>query len=295
MTKLAIDHDDRTFSSADWGLIGLVAGIWGSSFMLIAIGLEAMPPSVVTFVRIGLGALTLRALPGERKRLDPRDRPAMIGLSLLWVAIPFTLFPIAEQYVDSAVTGILNGATPIVATVVGVTVLRHRLRRVQAIGVALGFVGMVLTSVPSMSQGTSGSLGVLLVLIATLCYGVSLHIAPPLQRKYGSIEAMTKMLTFAAVWTAPWGVYGLIHTQLVLGPWLAVFALGILGTGVAFVLMAMAVGRIGGTRASMVSYFLPIVALVLGVVIRGEQVSTVAIIGVVTILSGAYLVALGRR
>src|SRR3546814_1947729 len=90
-----------------------VSGIWGASFLFIAVGLEALTPGVVTFLRVGLGAAALHLLPGPSIRVEPEDRLRLLGVSILWVAIPFTLFPIAEQHINSAVTGMLNGSTPV--------------------------------------------------------------------------------------------------------------------------------------------------------------------------------------
>ena len=116
----------HAFGPTDWALFGAIAGIWGSSFLLISIGLESLSPGVVTLLRVGLGALILNLLPGPRLHLDPGDRARVVALSLLWVGIPFTLFPIAEQHISSAVTGLLNGAMPIFTALFGVAFFATR-------------------------------------------------------------------------------------------------------------------------------------------------------------------------
>ena len=99
--------DDR-FSPADWGLFLAVAVIWGSSFLLIVIGRDSLPPGVITLGRVGLGALALAVLPLPRRRMpiERADRSRVVLLSFVWVAIPFTMFPIAEQHITSAVAGL---------------------------------------------------------------------------------------------------------------------------------------------------------------------------------------------
>ena len=116
----------QAFVATDWALFLSIAGIWGASFLFISIGLEAVSPGTLTLLRVGLGALILNLLPGPRMTTQPGDRVRVMALSLLWVAIPFTLFPIAEQHINSAVTGMLNGAMPIFTALFGVLFFRTR-------------------------------------------------------------------------------------------------------------------------------------------------------------------------
>ena len=99
-----------------------ISGIWGSSFLFISIGLDAFNPGLITWLRIGSGAALLWFVPGARTPIEREDRARVWVLSLIWVAIPFTLFPVAQQWIESAVAGMLNGAMPIFA---GVSENRH--------------------------------------------------------------------------------------------------------------------------------------------------------------------------
>ncbi len=83
------------FNSVDWALFAGVAVIWGSSFLLMDIGLEAFEPGLITWLRVGLGATVLWMVPEARRPVDAGDRGRLLALSILWVGIPFTLFPIA--------------------------------------------------------------------------------------------------------------------------------------------------------------------------------------------------------
>ena len=105
------------FTPLDWGLFLAIGCIWGSSFLFIRIGLDAFAPGLITSLRILLGAAALWLVPAARSPVDRADRPRLIVLSVLWVAIPFTLFPLAEQHITSGLTGLLNGALPIFAGV----------------------------------------------------------------------------------------------------------------------------------------------------------------------------------
>ena len=142
-TRVAVSPGGQ-FSPVDWALFVAISLIWGSSFLLIAIGLETMHPGVVTLLRVGLGALALNLIPGSRARFDRADQRNIVALSIVWVAIPFTLFPIAEQYINSAVTGLLNGGVPIFTALFGAMFFAKRTTGYQLLGVAVGFVGVVL-------------------------------------------------------------------------------------------------------------------------------------------------------
>lgn len=279
----------EAFAPLDWGLFCGVAVIWGSSFLFIAIGLDAVPAGVITLARVGLGALTLSLLPIERPALDAEDRPRLFLLSLLWVAIPFTLFPLAQRSINSALTGLLNGATPIFVAIVATVLLRRAPRGLQLVGIVTGFVGIICISLPSLGDGGNEATGALMVIAATLCYGFAINLAGPLQQRYGSVPVMARTLALATVWVAPYGLWQLPDAEFELGPVVAVVVLGVVGTGLAFWIMASLVGRVGPTRASFITYLIPVVALTLGVVFRGDEVAPLALVGVVFVLTGAGL------
>jgi drug/metabolite transporter (DMT)-like permease len=282
--------DDR-FTSTDWTLFLSVAGIWGASFLFIDIGLDALPPGVITLMRVGLGALALAVLPLPRRRtkIEPEDRVRLVTVSIVWVAIPFTLFPIAEQYISSAVAGLLNGGTPIFAAIFAMLLLRQPTRGAQLLGIGVGFVGVVLVSLPSIGEGSNEAFGVALVVLATVCYGFAVTLAGPMQQRYGSVNLMAKVLALATVWTTPYGLWQIGDARWELGPIIAVVVLGVVGTGIAFALMGTLVGRVGSTRASFITYLIPVVALALGVAFRDDEVFLLELIGVAFVIGGAIL------
>ncbi len=288
--------DREAFSTKDWLLFGAIGLIWGSSFLLISIGLHAFHPGLITWARVGLGALALSVVPSARRRVEARDRGRIFALSVIWVAIPFTLFPLAQQHINSAVTGLLNGATPIFAGIIGGLFFSRAPRGPQRIGLALGFVGIAIVSLASGGDGdATAAVGVLMVLAATLCYGVATNLAGPIQQRYGSVPVMARMLGMATLLTTPFGLYGLSRSSFSVGPALAVLGLGVVGTGIAFGLMAELVGSVGGPRASIITHLIPIVSLALGVTLLGDRVSPFALGGVVLVLSGAVLISRRER
>ena len=280
------------FGLAEWGLLVYLATLWGGSFLFIAIGLDSLSPGVVTVGRVTLGALALFGLPSARRKLDREDWPRVIVLAFTWVAIPFTLFPLAQQWINSAVAGMLNGGMPIFAALIAMILLKELPGRWQRIGLTVGFVGIIAISVPTMGKGSNAAIGVLMLIVAVALYGLSVNLVTPLQQKYGSVPVMARMLQVAAVLTLPYGLISLPSSQFEWGPVAAVVVLGVLGTGLAFAAMAELAGRVGGTRASVITYLIPVVAIVLGVVFRDDAVAPLALVGIVLVIAGAGITSL---
>jgi drug/metabolite transporter (DMT)-like permease len=281
--------DRDAFALLDWGLFVALGVIWGSSFLLIAIGLDDFHPGFITWARIGLGAAALALLPGARSRIDRADRARVVVLSVVWVAVPFTLFPLAEEHINSAVTGLLNGATPLFAGMFAALLFDRVPRGPQRAGIAVGFLGITCVSLGSASDGGSAIVGVVMVLAATMCYGLASNLAVPVQQRYGSVALMSKMLVLATLWTMPFGIWGLVHSDFGWQAAAATSVLGVIGTGLAFVFNATLVGRVGATRASFITYLIPVVSLALGAAFRDDEVSALALVGVVLVIGGALL------
>ncbi len=273
----------------DWLLFVAIGLIWGSSFVLIEVGLEAFSPGLLTWIRVATGAGVLWVLPRARSPIEREDRARIALLSVVWVAIPFTLFPIAQQWITSATTGMLNGITPLATVAIASILLRHRPRNTQLLGLVMGFVGVVLISVPTMGEQTSELRGVLLVLAASLFYGLAITIATPLQQRYGSLPVMSRILVLATLLTAPLGITGLSSAEWTLGPTAAVLTLGALNTGIAYVVMGNLIRRVGASRGSFAIYLIPAVAVVLGVTLLDEAVASIALAGVAMVIGGAVL------
>ncbi len=280
----------QAFTALDWGLFFALVMIWGSSFLLMAIGLDTFHPGLVTLVRVGSGALFLALIRGSAQvEFEPEDKPKVLLLAVAWIAVPLTLFPIAQQWIDSAIAGMLNGVTPVFTMVLAAFLLKSMPRMVQMVGVILGGIGIAAIAGPSAGQEPTAALGVGLVLVATIGYAISLNMAAPLQQKYGAVPLVGQFLMISTALVAPYGLYGLTQSTFSLASLLAVLATGVFGTGLAFIMMSRLVGRVGAPRASFLTYLIPAVALVLGVTFRDESISPIAIGGVVAVVVGAYM------
>jgi drug/metabolite transporter (DMT)-like permease len=290
----------------DWGVLILPGVIWGASFLFIAEGLDAMGPNGVTFMRIAVGFATLSCIPAVRAPIARADRLGTALLGIFWMAFPLSMFPIAEQHVSSALTGMLNGATPLFAATVAAILARRFPDRGTASGLAIGFAGTVLIAVPGLSAGSAAeagaaagahaaagsgnALGVALILIAMCSYGIALNLARPLQQRNGALPVVWRALGVAVILTMPLGLPEVIHARWTWVPLLSLLALGAFGTGVAYILVALAAGKFGATRASATTFLIPVVALILGVTLRGESVAVLSIAGAGVCLLGAWLI-----
>ena len=276
-------------SPGDGGLLLLAAGIWGASFLFMEIALEAFHPSVVTLGRIGFGFLALAAFPRAREPVDREDWPRLWLLGFCWMAFPLTMFPIAQQWIDSTLAGMLNASMPITTAALAAMLLRRLPGSRQTVGLAIGFMGIVLISAPSLGSGSSEALGVILVLLAMVSYSVAANVAVPLTQKYHSLQVMVRVAATALVMVLPLGLAGLSSSEFAWDSFLAVVAAGALGTGVAFVAAGALMARVGATRGSIITYIIPVVSTALGIGLLDESVAIVSVIGMLLVFVGAWL------
>ena len=279
----------QAFAATDWLLLAGTAAMWGSSFIWMEIALRSFAPTTIAMLRVIFGVATLAMFPQARVKVERADLPAVVALGILWMGVPFILFPIAQQWIDSSVAGMINGAVPIFASIVAAVVLRRWPRIVTMAGIAVGFIGVLAVSWPVARGADSSALGVSLVLLATLMYGISINIAAPLQQRYGALPVLLRAQFVALGVTLIPGVIGLADSSFRLTSLLAIVPLGCLGTALAFVGMATLVGRVGPTRGSVTIYFVPVVAIVLGAAFENEQIATLSLVGTAFVLLGAYL------
>jgi drug/metabolite transporter (DMT)-like permease len=267
--------------------------IWGASFLFIAEGLQAVAPMGVTVVRIALGFATLSLVPSARRPIMREDRAKTAALGVLWLAFPLSMFPFAEQHVSSALAGMLNGATPLFAALVASLLARQAPSRRVALGLAVGFAGAILIALPGLAgfgEMRGQARGVLMILAALVSYAFAYSLARPLQQRNGALPVVWRALGAALVLTLPFGAPAIAHAHWTPASLGSLIALGALGTGVAYAVLATAAGRLGATRASSNNFIIPVVSLLLGVLVRHEQVSGVSIAGAGVCLLGAWLI-----
>ena len=273
----------------DWLLLVTAAGIWGSSFLFMDIALEVEHPGLVAWLRPLLGLAFMALVPSARRRVDSSDHPKLLLLGLLWMAIPLSLFPLAQTWIDSSIAGMMNSGMPVMTLVAGVAFFGESTHRVQVAGVVVGILGLLMIGISTASVGDTSAVGVILVILAVCCYGVAANIAGPLQRRYGSPAVLLRVLVVATVATTPWGLVGLAGSDFAWSAAASNVAVGVGGTGIAYVAAASLIGRVGPVRMSAVTYVVPVVAAVLGIAVLGETLGVVQVSGAVVLVGGAWL------
>ena len=279
--------------------IALLALIWGSAFLWIKLADRGFSAVEVTLARLALGAAVLFAIVRVRREQIPRSGRlwAQIAVAALSAnAIPYLLFAVAEQTVDSSTAGIINATTPLWTVVLALAV-RHQksVTGWQAAGLVVGFAGAVLIFTPWHTAGGLFSAGGLECLAASVSYAVSyIYMDRFLARRgIGPVVLSACQLSAAAVMLAiTLAMTGAPTPHVTAENVAAIAVLGIIGTGLAYVLNYQIITSEGATVASTVTYLLPVVAIVLGVLVLGESVTVTTLAGIALVLAG---VALTRR
>ena len=279
----------EAYGAIEWGLTLSIGLIWGSAFLWIALGVDDLSPGVVAFGRVALGAAALAAFPAARRSIAKSDWVRVAVVALLGNAAPALLYAVAETELDSAVAGMITSGVPILSLFTASVMLRRLPGRAQATGIGLGFVGIVLMTLPSLSGAEATPLPVLLVFLATLGYGISGNLLVPLQQRYGGPAVTMWALVASSGMLLPFGAATVGDSEFTTSAVGAVIILGVVGTGIARSMAATLAGRVGAPRMSTTTYLIPVVAIILGVTFRDESVSLIAILGVAIVLLGAYV------
>lgn len=276
---------------------GALAGIWGASFLFVKIGDEQLPPLDVALGRMAFGAAAVLVLLLMQRQRLPRGWATWGHLAVaafLMNAAPFTLFAYGEQRVSSVVAGLLNAATPLMNLPFALLLLpNQRLRVGQVVGIGTGFVGILTVFAIWQGFGSNDLVGSLLCALAPVCYGLG---GPYINRFLSSTNegvtslAAGQMLCGTAELLIAFPLLGSIPHALSVPVIISIAALGILGTGIAYVLQHAIIRAAGATVASTVTYLVPVVSTVLGVVVLQERLTWNQPLGAVLILLGAALV-----
>lgn len=277
------------YGPTEWVLTLTIGLIWGSAYLWIAIAVDHLSPGVVAFGRVALGAAVLTIFPQAWRRIRREDWPRILVVSIAGITAPSFLFAAAVTELDSAVAGMITSGTPILSLVIATLLLGRLPGRTQTVGILVGFVGIIMMATPSLIGARAVPLGVGLVLLAIVGYGISSNLVVPLQQRYGGPAIALWSLIISSIILAPVAASTINVSEFTASAIIAVVILGVVGTGVARSLSTTLAGRVGGPRMTTTTYLIPIVAIVLGVVFRDEVVQPIAIVGVAVVLSGAYL------
>jgi drug/metabolite transporter (DMT)-like permease len=271
-------------------LLGLAA-LWGSSFMFIEIALRDLAPSTLILFRIGFGALALGAYIRATGRSFRPLLPYAVPLALLGLvntALPFFLIAWGQQYIDTGLAAILNASAPLFTALFAIAYDQsQRVTGLRLAGVVLGFGGIVLLVGFELSGGERAVAGGLAVVGAAACYGIGGLYAgrrfpglPPALVAFGTLAWSTLcVLPFGVAQASPLGWEAFV----------SVLYLGVAATGGAYLLYFGLIAGAGASKAVLVTYLVPALALVYGAVFLDEQVTALALTGLALVLAGVAL------
>lgn len=278
-----------------------LALLWGSGFLWIKIALRGLSPVQVTLLRLVLGAAVLLVVVYAQRRRMPRGGRLWAHLTVAALfanAVPYLLFALAERTVDSAAAGMINSSTPLWTMLLAYLVGQDRTRTVTRIGgLLVGFAGTLLIFSPWSTGTQVMTWGGLACLVASICYAISYvymdrHLTgrglPPIVLSTGQLLAASGLLLLAT----PFG--GLEPVALRADAVAAITVLGVLGTGVAYVLNYRIIQDDGSVLASTVTYLLPPVAVLLGWAVLGEVPTALALLGTLLTLAGTLIARIRR-
>ena len=268
--------------------------VWGCSFIFIKLGLEFLTPFGVAFVRCALGAITLLIVVKLMKIDLPKEKSTWYKLwivAMLLNVVPGILFAYAELHVTSVLAGIINATTPLATLIVMLIAFREeKLKAEQVFGLLLGGLGVMVVLGIWQGIGDNQLTGVIALLIAVTCYGISFPYSKqniiPLGLKPEA--AATTQLIMAAITLLPFYLYdGISQDNYRPVNIFAMLALGILGSGFAYIWNFSIIAAAGSSIASSVTYLTPVVAVFVGWLFLGEVIVWHEPVGALLVILGA--------
>lgn len=283
----------------DWLTFWAVGLIWGTSFLWIKIAVADVTPLVLVGLRTMLGALGL----GTIIYLNRKKMPSwQILRGKLWnfiilgffdIALPWALISWGEQYIDSGIASILNSVMPLFTIIIAPLMIKEeRITLPKAVGLIAGFIGVVFLISPGIQGGWNANLlGQGACLLASISYAFSIVYI----RKYCTglppelVAFMQIFIGSLMIWTFTFATQGQPVLPKLPITWFAITWLGLLGSCLAFILYYGLLEQIGPTRVSLVTYVMPLMSVILGIIVLGEPFYWQAVIGGLLILAGIYL------
>lgn len=278
-----------------WLLIILLGAVWGCSFLFNAVLIREISPLWVSAGRVTIGAaICWLVFFATRKKLpiDPNLYWQFLILGILNYAIPFALFPFAEETVASSIVGVINGMTPMTTVIVSqLWPGGEKATWNKVVGVAVGFAGAVILALPSLGVGASAQvIGLLAAFVATCCYALTLNYA----RRFAKVEpyaVASASLTGAALVSVPVALF-FSGVPIITRPetWGALFGISVFSTSFSFLLVYWLLPRVGATNLSLNTFITPISAILLGVLVLHERFELIHILGIIVIFLGLVFI-----
>lgn len=279
-------------------LLFALAAIWGSSFMFMRSAVPEFGPVPLTASRCLLAAVVLLPflLQGKHRHLLRRHWPALLAIGPISTAVPFSLLAFSTGYTSAGFTAILNALTPICSALIGLFWIGEVLSMQAIIGVLLGFTGV---SVMVLDRETISSslplIPVLAAMLATFFYGLTAHFSRRYLREVPATLIAAACQASATLFLLPFAWWYWPETAISVSGWLQVGALGILCTTVAFLMYFHLLAQLGVARTVIVTYLIPVFAMVWGRIFLDEVVTLPMLLGATLILTGIGLTTMNKK
>ena len=276
----------------------LLALIWGNSFVFIMVGLESLTPAGVVFSRLFLGMVTMLVVSVVmRSPLPGRQywKPLFIA-AFPMSAGGWILFAFSEQYISSALAGIINGATPL-TTLAAILIAfpEEKPTRQRVVGLGIGFIGVLVVVGVWQGLGTSTWIGIAACVLAVTGYGIAYpyvrrHLATGRSDALPPLTLATGLMIMGTIQSIPFVlVWGYAHDPITVPVAGAMLSLGVLGSGIAYLLNFRVISRSDATTASTVTFVITIVAVISGAVFLGEHITWNQPVGALVVIAGASI------
>lgn len=281
-----------------WLLFAASSLIWGVPYLFIKVAVDdGVSPGFIAWARVALAAILLFPLAlrrGALRGLLSRG-PAIVAYTATEIAIPFVLIPLGERYITSALTAILISTMPLLVAAISIRVSpADRPGGARVLGLVIGLAGVVALLGIDVAGKREELWGSLMVLLATLCYAVAPLIVSRRLVDLDPIGPVTASLALATVVLFPFALAGAPRTMPPPAALGAILVLGALCTALGLVVFFSLIAEAGPTRASVITYVNPLVAVVAGVLALGEHIGTMSVAGLALILGGSWLSTGGR-
>jgi drug/metabolite transporter (DMT)-like permease len=284
-------------ANSSWLPIYLALGfVWGCSFIFIKLGLEFLTPFGVAFGRCALGALTLLAWAKYKGIALPKSKRVLFHLwvvSLLLNVIPGVFFALAQTEVTSVLAGIINAVTPLMTLIAIMVVTRDEKPKLyQVVGILIGFTGVLTVLGAWKGLGDNPLWAILILLAAVTCYGFSFPYSRRfvLPHKLAPESIAAGQVTLGALTLLPFFFYnGIDKYEYKAAPVFAMIALGVFGSGFAYIWNFKVMALAGSAIASSVTYLTPVVAVIVGAIFLQEKIHWYEPVGALIVLLGAAI------
>ncbi|WP_338410205.1 EamA family transporter [uncultured Flavobacterium sp.] len=277
-----------------WYLLVFLGCVWGSSFLLMKLGLKGVSPVQMGSLRILFAAAFLLLVGFKHIAKIPHHKWKFIALTaLMGTFLPAYLFAVALSKIDGSISSILNSLTPLNALIFGILFFKVDVQRRQIFGVIIGFIGCVLLVLFGDGENTTENYYyALLIVLASICYGINVNL---IKKHLSDLKPLTistgnfvVMLVPALVILYFSGFFETVHQQKVLTSLGYIAVLGVVGTGLSNILFFKLIQISSPVFASSVTYLIPVVAILLGYFIMNETLTFVQGIGAFVVLLGVY-------